>query len=93
MITALPRKRQHNRGGHISENILQLIQSKGYFSYCIEDDGIGIVKAENKVEAEQKVRKAYNTHSYLSNDTCVGISGIESAWFEDSPDIIEIAEF
>lgn len=75
------------------DNILQFIQSKGYFSYRIEDGGIGIVKAENKAEAEKKVRKAYNTHSYLSDDACVDISNIEDAWFEDEPDIIEIAEF
>ena len=61
-----------------------------YFAYQIEDGGCGIVIADNKKEAEKKIREAYNKHGGLSEYTEIWIG--EPGWFEDAPDVFEIGE-
>lgn len=61
-----------------------------YFAYQIEDGGCGVVRADNKKEAEEKVRKAYNLHGELSDTTEIWIG--KPSWFEDCPDVFEVSE-
>lgn len=54
---------------------------------------MGVVIADSKEEAEQKVRKAYKKHdSGYSEDTQVIIKNKndEGNWFEDAPDVLEV---
>ena len=60
------------------------------FAYQIEDGGCGVVRADNKKEAEKKIREAYNVHGELSDSTEVWIG--DPSWFEDFPDVFEIGE-
>lgn len=53
----------------------------------------GVVKAENKEEAEQKVREAYKKHDTSFDEyTPIFIKAYneENNWFSDSPDVLEV---
>lgn len=60
-----------------------------YYRYEIEQGGIGVVKANSKVEAKQKVIDAYTKHSTDGFTEEVYIHDIEQP-FEDAPDVIEV---
>lgn len=66
---------------------------EGLFLYEILGEAWGVVKAENKEEAEQKVREAYKKHD-TSFDEYVPIiitsKEEENCWFSDSPDVLEV---
>lgn len=61
--------------------------------YEIMGESWGIVIADSKEDAEQKVREAYKKHdSNYSEDTQVIIKNKndEGNWFEDVPDVLEV---
>ena len=66
------------------------------YLYEIFGDTWGIVKANSKEEAEQKVRAAYKKHdSGYSEYTLVTIRSKDeepNCWFADSPDVLEVWE-
>ena len=63
------------------------------WKYSIEQGGLGIVFAESKADAQEKVRAAYNAHSGGDKFTEeITISEIENGWFYDHPDVFEIEE-
>ena len=72
--------------------MLKELANGNYFCYVIEDGGLGIVKADNPEEAEQKVREGYKKHGSLSDNTKVEIYDIYQEPFDDVPDVIEIYE-
>lgn len=53
----------------------------------------GVVKAENKEEAEQKVRDAYKKHDSSFDEyhpIIIKAYNEENNWFADSPDVLEV---
>lgn len=62
------------------------------YLYEILGESWGVVKANNKEEAEQKVREAYKKHDTGYNeDTPVIIKDKDNSnWFADAPDVIEV---
>ena len=65
---------------------------KNIWVYEILGESWGVVKADNKEEAEQKVREAYKKHDTGYNeDTPVIINDKDNGnWFADAPDVIEV---
>lgn len=61
--------------------------------YEILGESWGVVIAENKQAAEEKVREAYKKHdsSYNENSLVIIKSKDEdNNWFSDSPDVLEV---
>ena len=66
---------------------------EGLFLYEILGEVWGVVKAENKEEAEQKVREAYKKHDTSFDEYApiiITSKEEESCWFSDSPDVLEV---
>lgn len=54
---------------------------------------MGVVRAENKEEAEQKVREAYKKHNTSFDEyrpIFIKAYNEENNWFADSPDVLEV---
>ena len=62
--------------------------------YEVWGESWGIVKANNKKEAEEKVRKAYRKHDtgWWDVSRVVVIKSIyeDNNWFSDCPDVLEV---
>lgn len=65
---------------------------KNIWLYEILGESWGVVKADTKEEAEQKVREAYKKHDTgYDEDTPVIIKSKDNGnWFADAPDVIEV---
>lgn len=63
-----------------------------YWCYVLEQDGVGIVRANNLDEARQKVKDAYTKHSDDPFTEEINIYEIYQKPFDDAPDVIEICE-
>lgn len=62
--------------------------------YEVWDESWGIVKANSRKEAEEKVREAYRKHdtSWWDESRTVIIKSIyeDDRWFPDCPDVLEV---
>lgn len=75
------------------EEILASKEKKEIWVYEIFGDVYGVVKAETKEEAEQKVRNAYKDHyTEFNGFHKIIIKSIyeDSRWFSDHPDVLEV---
>ena len=65
------------------------------YIYTLEQGGVGIVMADSKEEAKEKVREAYEKHcdpEFCENIKVYGLSELKNRWFIDTPDVIEISD-
>lgn len=66
------------------------------YIYEVYGQAKGIVYAESKKDAEQKVREAYRKHdsAWWDHSRTVNIWSIyeNNSWFSDCPDVIEVGE-
>lgn len=67
---------------------------KNIWIYEVHDQCYGIVKANNRKEAEEKVREAYRKHDtgWWDASRTVIIKSIheDNNWFSDCPDVLEV---
>lgn len=78
--------------GKVGGYMLNTLANGTYWYYRLEEGGSGIVKADNPVEAENKVRDAYKKHSVADFSERIDIYDIYQKPFEDAHDVIEIYE-
>ena len=69
---------------------LKELSNGEYFHYRISDGGHGLVKADSREEAIDKVLDAYNAHGQCLTLDDISINVIEQNPFTDAPDVLEI---
>lgn len=76
-----------------TEHILKELVNVGCYGYVTDyySGGKGIVLANSKEEARQKVMDAYLKHGYSKNELSeLEVWKIEESPFEDAPDVLEV---
>lgn len=73
--------------------MLKQLANGNYWFYKLEDGGAGIVKAETEEVAKEKIKDAYEKHSYSDFSEEIEVFSIDQVPFDDAPDVIEICEY